>query len=416
MQTHLKRNFALSTLDGIAFFLGMIFLSMENVIPVFLSELGASHFWISLIPAIKNIGVFFPSIFVARRIQGLARQKSWLIKAGLLQRLPWLFSGLFCFFFAGSHPQAAVFSIILALFLINVGAGISIPSFTYFTAKTIPVSLRGRLFATRNLLSYFIGFLCGASITWILTNIAFPRNYSILMLIGVGILMTYLPTIYYQVEPDAKKIIDSENESWKAFFNHLAEILKNNRDMRNYIWGRVFFTLAFAANNYFAVYLVYKFDLPGSSVGFFAILTAATFLIVNPILGILSDRKGHLFNHYIAAFALIGASLIAILSSSYTVSLFLIVLGAFITCIQNVSFFALPMEFCEDHDIPVYVGLVGLFIGGSSLLIIVFALVAEQFGYRPVFGICLFFALISLYFFIKTEEPRKRISHVLRDA
>lgn len=415
-QKYLKRNFTLNTIDGIVFFLGMIFLSMESVIPVFLSELGASHFWISLIPAIRNIGVFFPSIFVARRIQGLVRQKAWLIKAGLLQRLPWLFSGLFCYFFAATHPQAAIFSIILALFLINVGAGISIPSYTYYTAKTIPVSLRGRLFALRNLLSYFIGFLCGAFITWVLINIAFPRNYSILILMGFGIMMIYLPAFYFQVEPDAKKTVSRTEESSRDFFRHLGQLMKNNRDLRNYVIARMFFTLAFASNNYFAVYLVNKFDLPGSIVGLITILTAATFLVVNPILGIFSDKKGHLFNHYMASLALIAASLIAIFSSSYIVSLSIIVLGASAFCIQNVSCFALPMEFCDEHEIPVYIGLVGLFVGGASLLIIGFAVVAESFGYIPVFVICLVCSVISLIYFLKTNEPRNRVNVIIKDA
>lgn len=415
-EKYLRRNFMLNTLDGVVFFLGMIFLSMESVIPVYLSELGASKFWISLIPAIKNVGVFFPSIFVARRIQGLVRQKGWLYRSGLLQRLPWLFSGLFCFFFAEGHPEAAVFSILLTLFLINLGAGLSIPSFTYYTAKTIPISLRGRLFALRNLLSYFIGFLCGAAISWILTTVYFPRNYSILILIGFAILMIYLPAFYFQVEPDAKKTVSRRDESTKDFFRHLKELLKNNRDLRNYIIGRIFFILAFASNNYFAVYLVNKFDLPGSFVGLVTILTAGTFLVANPILGVLSDKIGHLFNHYMASIALILAPVIVIFSNSYTVSLSVIVLGAFGLCVQTVSFFSLPMEFGDEHEIPVYVGLVGLFVGGASLLIIGFALVAEYFTYVPVFIICLVCAVLSLFFFLKTNEPRNRVKPVIKDA
>ncbi|MDC7235371.1 MAG: MFS transporter [Spirochaetales bacterium] len=415
-QQYLKRNFSLSLLDGITYFMGMIFISFENVIPVYLVQLGARPFWISLIPAIRNIAVFIPSIFIVRKIQGLNQQKGWIIKSGLFQRLPWLLSGLFCFFFASAHPRAAVFSIMLAIFLNNLGGGLSIPSFSYFTAKTIPVSLRGRLFALRNLISYFFGILCGGLITWLLTNIAFPRNYAVIILTGFGILMIYLPAFLFQVEPDARKTVDSSDESLKDFFIHLRDVLAGNRDLQNYIAGRVFYTLGFSAYTYFAVYLVDKFNLPGSSVGLFAILTAATFLLVNPVLGIVADRMGHLFNHIAASLLLAASTGIAVFSDSYIVSLSIMVLGAAMMCIQNVSFFALPMEFGEDHDIPLYSGLIGLFVGASSLLIVLFALLAEAYGYIPVFAVCFFLSFISLFFFKRTEDPRKRVAELLGDA
>ncbi|OQY32497.1 MAG: hypothetical protein B6241_10905 [Spirochaetaceae bacterium 4572_59] len=414
-QKYLKRNFFLNTLDGVSFYLGMIFLSMESVLPVFLSELGASPFWISMIPAIRNIGVFFPSIFVARRIQGLVRKKSWLIKAGSLQRLPFLFSGLFCFYFAAGHPQAAIFSILLAIFLINLGAGFAIPAFSYFTAKTIPVNMRGKLFAMRNLFSYLIGFFCGAFISWIITNIAFPQNYSVLMLIGFAILLVYLPAIGLQKEPDAKTVFKSDKTK-RDFIKQLGQLLKNNDDLKNYILGRIFFTLAFASNNYFAVFLVKKYDLHGSTVGLFTIITAGTFLIANPVLGILADRKGHLYNHYLGAFVLILSSLIVVFSPSYLISLSVISLGALALCVQNVSFFSLPMEFGEDHEIPIYVGLVGLFVGSASLLIIAFAFIAERFGYIPIFVICSVCAVLSLFFYTRTTEPRRRVKPKVQDV
>ena len=413
---NLKRNFILNTLDGVSFYLGMIFLSLESVIPVFLSELGASHFWISLIPAIRNLGIFFPSIFVARKVQSLVRHKPWMIGMGLIQRLPWLFSGLICFFLAEGHPGAAIFSIMIALFLSNLGTGIAIPAFLYFVAKTIPVNMRGALFALRNLLSYLVGILMGASISWIITVVAFPRNYSLLLLIGFAILMFYLPATLFMVEPDSRKTVKVEKESMRDFFGHLGQLIRDNRDLKNYILGRIFFTLSFASNNYFAVFLVDKYDLHGSAVGLFTILTALTFLIANPALGFLADRRGHLFNHYLGSLVLIVAPLIVVFSSSYVLSLSVIVLGAFALCVQNVSCMTLPMEFGEDHEIPLYVGLVGLFVGGVSFLIIGFAFITERFGYIPVFMICLVCGLLSMYYFARTTEPRRHVKPQVRDG
>ncbi len=415
-KSHVKRNFALNAVDGITFFLGMFFLSQENIIPVYMDELGASSFWISLIPALKNIGAFFPSIFVARRIQGFVRQKPWLVQIGLIQRIPWGLSGLLCFIWAGQYPRMAVASLLIAVFLVNLGSGMSLPSYLYYTAKTIPVTMRGRLFALRNLLSYLIGFFCGASIKLLLETVPSPRNYAVLMLIGFAILMIYLPVFHYMIEPDGKEVKDPRLQNRKDFCRSLVLLLRENKNLRRYIIGRVFYTLAYASINYYAVYIMKKYDLPGSTVGLFTVLTAATFLVANPLLGLIADKKGHLFNHYIAAAALVVSTGVIVFSDSYMISLSTIILGALVLCIQSVSTQALPMEFGEEHEIPVYMGLVGLFVGGASLLIIVFAMMARTWGYRPVFLICLVCSLCSLFFFARMKEPRRHVKRIIKDA
>ena len=414
-QKHLKRNFSLNALDGISFFTGMIFLSPENVLPVFMNRLGASAFLISLIPVLKNLGVFFPSIFVARHLQSLKRKKAWILKLGLLQRVPWFFCGIFCLYYAEDFPLASQISIMLALFLTSLGGGFNIPAFSYLTAKTIPVALRGRLFAVRNLVSYIIGFLCGGIIAWILKTQPFPQNFSILMIVGFCIIMIYFPAIGLIVEPDAKKSLKKHGTTGD-FFASLRNILKNDGDLRNYIRGRIFFTLAFASYNYFAVYLVQRFQLPESEVGIFTLIVAGTYVLANPLLGILSDRFGHLFNHYLGSIALIIANLIAIFSPYYWLSLASIALGAFVLCVLTVSCFSLPMEFGEDHEIPIYVGLVGLFIGGASIAIIGFGLIADRFGYHQLFWICLTCSVLSIFFYRRTREPRQRRARAIRDV
>jgi MFS family permease len=217
------------------------------------------------------------------------------------------------------------------------------------------------------------------------------------------------------VEPDASSEAP-RNQKRKEFLERLKKILRENRDLRNYIWGRVFFTLAFASYNFFAVFLVVKYDLPSSAVGTFTIITAGTYLIANPLLGILSDRHGHLFNHFLGSAALILATLNIVFAHSYGISLISIALGSFVLCVQSVSCFTLPMEFGEDHEIPIYVGLVGFFVGAASLLIIGFAWVAESFGYPGVFLICFVSAVISLFFFARTTEPRGRKVWAIRDV
>ena len=412
---YLKRNFSLNVVDGLSWFTGMIFISPENILPVFLDKLGAAPIIISLIPVLKNIGVFFPSIFVARRLQKLKRKKNWIIFMGLGQRIPWFICGLFCLFFGNDFPGAAIALVLIMLFITSFTGGLNIPAFMYFTAKTIPMNLRGRLFAVRNLLSYVLGFLCGALIKRLMDEFDSPVNFAILMLTGTAILMLYLPAFIFSKEPDAKKT-EKKTRGNKEFVLYLADLLKENKNLRRYIAGRIFFTIAFVSYNYFPVYLVRTYRLSESAVGIFTIITAATFVIANPVLGIISDKKGHLFNHIVGSLALIAANLIALYSGYMWLSFCTIALGGFVLCVQTVSLFALPMEFGEEHEIPVYVGIVGFFVGIASLLILLFGVILEIFGYRALFFASLSASLVSVVFYLVTEEPRKRKAVAIRDA
>ena len=66
---YLKRNFLLNTMDGISYFAGMIFIAPESILPVYIERLGGGAFIIALIPVLRNLGMFFPSLFIARYIQ-----------------------------------------------------------------------------------------------------------------------------------------------------------------------------------------------------------------------------------------------------------------------------------------------------------------------------------------------------------
>ena len=62
---YLKRNFLLNTMDGISYFAGMIFIAPESILPVYIERLGGGAFIIALIPVLRNLGMFFPSLFIA---------------------------------------------------------------------------------------------------------------------------------------------------------------------------------------------------------------------------------------------------------------------------------------------------------------------------------------------------------------
>lgn len=412
---HVRRNFVFNALDGVFFFGGLIFISPESVLPVLVSSLGGTAFHISLIPVLRTAGFFLPSILVVSYIRTLKRKKPLLIKLALLQRVPFLGLGLAVLFLGTTRPALTLLILLVVVLATASGGGLVIPPYFYLTAKTIPVTLRGRLFAVRNLASYMLGIAAGGIIAAVLGRVAFPANFAILIFIGFGVLMLCIPAVALIREPDAKKVLPA------APFEELMGIVRgmigSSRSLRWYIAGRMLYALSFASYSYFAVYLIQKFSRETSTAGIFTIVIAATFIIVNPLLGYLSDRKGHLVNHVIAMFCITAANLIALLSPWYPVSVIAIALGAVTHTAIAVSGFALPMEFGEDHEIPVYIATVGLFVGSVSIAILFLGIAAEAWGYPAIFWICAVSGVAAAVIFMtKVTEPRKRVPPPVHDA
>ncbi len=403
---YLKRNFTFNTFDGIFFFLGMIFLHLENVLPVYISKLGGSNFVISLIPVLHNMGIFFPAIFVANYLQSLKRKQPYLLRLGMVQRTPWLIAGCLSFFFADSFPTLIIIVLLSTVFIAAIISGMNIPAFFYFTAKTIPMQTRGKLFALRNMGSYLLGLAAGGLIRYLMSHFDFPRNFSMLLLIGFCFIMLSQLSLALIKEPESE--VTTPRMKLRDFLKTLPEKLKRNPSFIAFAVGRALYSLAYTSCSYFSVNLVRTYNLNDSEVGIFAIINAATFIIINPLLGFLGDKYGHKTNMIIGSCSLVVGNLVALFSHNYILSLVSISMAAVALSVRIVSGFTMTIEFCEQHEIPTYIGMTGLFAGCASLPIAVLGMMANKFNLPVLFAVCLCVGIVMIVnftFFVK--EPRK---------
>ena len=390
-------------------------MSPESVLPVLITILGGTPLHISLIPVLRNAGFFLPSLFVVSHLRPLVRKKPFLLKLAFAQRVPYLILGLTILIFAADRPTLTMVVLLAVVFVTALGGGLVIPPYFYLTAKTIPIGLRGRLFAVRNISSYLLGIAAGGIIAAVLGRVSFPANFALLVFIGFGMLIMCIPSVALIKEPDAKKTLPPV--PFKELVGIVGSMLWGNLSLRWYILGRMLYALAFASYSYFAVYLLGKFSLDPSEVGIFTVVIAATFVVVNPVLGLFADRRGHLGNHVIGMLSLAVANVIVILSPWYPLSIFALVFGAVTHTSMMVSGFALPMEFGEDHEIPIYIATVGIFVGVVSIAILFLGIAAERWGYPVIFWICAASGLVAAAVFaFKVVEPRRHVPPPVQDA
>src|SRR5210317_572219 len=102
--TYLRRNYILIIIEG-GFFMGSLqFLSMESVMPSMLHEMGGPGWAVSFSSALFILGFTWPQILSAIWVERMRRMKPLIMTLGIIQRLPYLVTGLFLILYGKTYP------------------------------------------------------------------------------------------------------------------------------------------------------------------------------------------------------------------------------------------------------------------------------------------------------------------------
>lgn len=408
-----RRNFLVLTGDGMLFFLGMIFISYESVLPVFLARLGAPRVAIAAVPVAIALGLNLPSLLAAPLVEAAPSKRSYVLRYSIWQRIPWGVVALLTPLLAVAHAGWLVVVVLLATLVATVAAGFVIPAFFHIVTVTIPVDRRGVLFALRSVLSYLFGIGGGLVVRLVLDRLAFPGNYSLLYGLATTVLFLALLVFSFVREPRGEGYAEAPAASARGsslppvtLRERIRLVLGGNANFRRYIVARGLLVLAFATTSFFPVYLVETFGLPDSVSGLFAVLTAATFVLVNPILGLVGDRVGYKPIFVASFLALTSASIVGLLGVEAPGAYVLIVLTA-ISQSVNLLAWNMTVEFAPAGQVPSYIGVSGFFIGLVAPLGVVTGILVDLFGYGALFALTGAAALAGLaVMVVGVEEPR----------
>ena len=396
-----RHNFWVLTADGILFFLGVIFISFESVLPVFLLRLGAPRVVIGLVPVVIVIGINLPSLFAAGLVERRANKRRYVMRAAVWQRLPWTMVAVLIPLIAVSHPGWLIVAILAAVLAVTTAGGFVIPAFFDLVSTTVPVERRGTLFALRSILSYFLGIGGGVLVRLILDRVSYPANYSVLYFTASGILFLGLLAFSFIREPKGRAV-----ERPLRVTERLRRVSASSGSYRAYLVARALLIIAFATTSFFPVYLVERFALPDRVSGTFAMITAATFVLINPLFGRVGDRVGYKPIFLVAFGALATAGLVGLVEVPQFVAYGLIALTA---VAQSVNLLAwnMTMEFAPAGEVASYVGVTGFYVGLIGPISIISGLVVEWFGFPGLFVLAAVSGVAGfLVMALGVEEPR----------
>jgi MFS family permease len=328
-----------------------------------------------------------------------------VLSLGIFERLPYLLLAVAAYFILKLDLNVAIV-VFISIYLVKAfTAGLVALPWQELIATVIPVSHRGRYWGLSLILGKLMG-LVGAVITGLmLTNIAYPTNYSYMFGIGfIGVSISYI-FLRRNIEPE---IYRQSSSAGLRIWGRIKKILKADPNFGIYLINRAFVFLGSMGMGFIAVYGIQKFRLPISYSATFTIVMLASEILGFGIWGLVGDRDG--YKRIIEYSSLLYiAGILALVFANSVWALFLVF--GLISFAHSGEFIAdqnIAMEFGSEADRPTYIGMSKTLTGPFLLIApIIGGGLVSLVGYRSMFLISLIItsiAFVIVKFFV--AEPR----------
>lgn len=409
IQKNLKFNYIVNILDGSFFGFAIGFASFTTIIPLFVSTMTTSAVLIGLIPAIHNVGWQLPQLFTARRVARLRSYKPSVLVLTFFERLPFLGLAIIAWFLPVIGPKIGLVLTFLMLIIQGLGAGVTANPWQNMIGRIIPpdylATFIGIQSAGANLFASIGAVLSG----YLLDFLPSPNDFALVFLLAVFGMAISWGFVSRTREFDREPIVNS-NDGQSNYWKNISKVLADNRKFSWFLISRMFSQFGMMGFAFYTVYAVRILKVSASTVGVMTSVIFITQVVSNPVLGRLADRFGRRAILEFGAIAGLLSSILAVFSPSvYSFYFVLIFSGIANTAYWTIGM-AMSMEFGEDNERPLYIGLSNSLLAPFTILApLVGGWLADVAEYSVTFGATAFAALgtaVILHFFVK-EYNRK---------
>ncbi len=416
VRANLRRNFTGHFLHGMLGMTGFRLVNTPTFIPAFIYSLSGSNAFVGIAQSLQMLGSVISPIFGATQIEHRKKILPVSIMLGMLMRLQLLglaFAGWF------AEGNTALILALVLLFLLGLFQGPQRVAFQILMAKVIPVTLRGRLNAWRNIAGGIVaGALSYVAGNWLIANHVLGNGYATTFFVAfcfTSVGLTVLKLLMREPEPPTVRV-------QTRFFDRVKEFPDLLRSDAGFAWFMVARTLAMGVRIGQPFFFLFVASVLGVSVTdhpveFGQLLAALSLAYMgadtaaNLVWGYLADRSGFRSTLIIA----MGLNIVAIAGLMATQSFWWAVI-AFIGLGAAQSGYLMStnnivMEFGHRHDMPMrmalsntaegMMGALAPLLGGALVLF---------WGYEAAFAATLLSVAAALVILIlKVDEPRRRL-------
>ena len=196
-----RRNFICHCLEGGLYMGGVAFLQPETVMPKMVEQLGGRSAIIAIMPVLLPAAFAMAGLFVSPLVERLTHFKPWVMTFGLLQRLPYLITGLLLWLVQDAGPWLLPV-VVLTPVISGLIGGVGVVAWMEMVTRMVPERVRAAGWAARYITQACIGMGAGAVIHETLTHLPGQRGYALLHLIAFGFLfLSWLSQLFMRELP-----------------------------------------------------------------------------------------------------------------------------------------------------------------------------------------------------------------------
>ena len=415
VEENLKRNYAGHYVHGMLGMTGFRLVNTPTFVPAYLHSISGSDFWVGIGTSLQQLGGIVSPIIGAAQIEHRKKILPVSVMLGTMMRVQILGLAISGWFLVGPWALALA---LLFLFLLGFFQGPQRVAFQLLLAKVIPIRLRGRLQAWRNLtggliaalLSYFAG-------SWLVANHVWGNGYAttfFLAFVLTSLGLTALQVLMREPEPPTVR----ERKSFRERVKDMPALI---RDDRGFMWFMVARTLVMGSRIGQPFFFLFAaatlgIDATKQPEQFGAILAILSFAymgadtVSNLVWGYLADRQGFRSTFVIStALNIAGVAGLLACNSVETFALAFFLIGAgqsgFLMATSN-----LVLEYGHPHDVPMRMALSNTAEGAMGALApLVGAGLVLLSGYHLALWTTLATMTSALVVLVaKVDEPRHR--------
>ena len=198
---------------------GVAFLQPETVMPKMVEQLGGRSAIIAIMPVLLPAAFAMAGLFVSPLVERLTHFKPWVMTFGLLQRLPYLITGLLLWLVQDAGPWLLPV-VVLTPVISGLIGGVGVVAWMEMVTRMVPERVRAAGWAARYITQACIGMGAGAVIHETLTHLPGQRGYALLHLIAFGFLfLSWLSQLFMRELPAAHHYHPHPGSYWSYLRN-----------------------------------------------------------------------------------------------------------------------------------------------------------------------------------------------------
>ncbi len=402
---NLRHNYLLLLLDAVSFPFGISFVSALTILPLFVREITDSSLAVGLVPAITNLGMLLPPLFIANRLERQPLQKWYLFWLAVIERIPLLLLAALTPWLGRTSPWVLLWVFFACITVHNFAMGFNMPAYFNLYSKVIPPRRRGSMWGFGGAIGGLLA-LGGAQLSGILlSRYGFPDAFALCFLFAFIALTLGIAGFRYVRELPASEV--PPYTPTVRYLRSAPAILRSDTQFGLFVLSHAVHSFAYMAPAFYTVYALDRFNATPRTVALFTTVLMAASAIANPVLGLVADRYGNKLVLQIGMLLSVAGPLLAVLAPSLEWMYLVFVFNSIVMAGSSIGGFNLPLEFAPRPQVPTYTAVAMTGIAPIRALVPVIGGVIAGWGYAPVFWISAVASALGLALLTaRVRDPR----------